>query len=355
MNTEEKYQNFDLQVMNWLEGELSEDEKMSLVKIIQTDKDLEQRFLAVTSVDSLLKAEFAPKRKSSELLARLEMSLPSEAQKKQTQKFILDRINKIEERNEKEAQRKRKRKPTSTSTFKNIPVPRRTQTVTKIKKLPQQKKKRTAPPIAFWITLAACVAIGFWGYDFYLHNSKIQLQPKPLLVEFGNLQKISGNVSIIRNQHEIAKTENMTIYVGDTMVTGEKSFGNITIPDGSEINVGLKSKVSFNNDNGSKQIVIINGLVSGKIAKQLPGKPMIFTTPNAQAIVLGTSLEINNNDKSTKLSVTEGKVRLVRLSDGKSIIVTSGYNATVQEGKTLKLEELMAPDDPRRKYRQPGN
>ena len=355
MNNEEKYQNFDLQVMNWLESELDEAGKMALINLIQADKDLEQRFLAITAVDGLIKAEFAPENKKGKLLQRLELTLPSEAMKKQTQKFILDRISKIEERNEREETRKKKRKPATTSTFQKVKVPRRTQTFTKIQQIPQTRKRKSGPPIAFWISLAACAVIGFWGYSTYQHSAREHALPKPVLVEIGHLKKISGRVSIIRNQKEIAGTENMRIYVGDTFVSGDKSYADITLIDNTEIRVGLDSKVCFNDDNSSKQIIITYGIVSGKITKQHPGKPIIFTTTNSRATVLGTVLEISDRDQKTKLTVTEGKVKLVRLSDGASLIVPGGYTAQVQEGKKLQLEEILSTDDPRHNYRQPGN
>jgi PA14 domain-containing protein/FecR-like protein len=56
-------------------------------------------------------------------------------------------------------------------------------------------------------------------------------------------------------------------------------------------------------------------------------RPMLIRTAQAQARVLGTSLEISSETNSTRLEVFEGKVRFTRTSDQAAVDVTAGHYA----------------------------
>ena len=54
---------------------------------------------------------------------------------------------------------------------------------------------------------------------------------------------------------------------------------------------------------------------------------MLFTTPAAQARVLGTALSLHADATSTVLEVDEGKVKMIRARDGLSVDVSAGHFA----------------------------
>ena len=169
-------------------------------------------------------------------------------------------------------------------------------------------------------------------------------------MELGNIVTIKGNVIIIRNHKELAPTKNMKLFVDDQLMSGENSNIIFAFTDGSNVNIASNSDVRLKQKSGSKQIIINEGFLHGNISKQAAGKSLIITTANANAIVLGTILEVSNQSSITTLYVIEGKVKLVRRSDGKSIVVTDGYSAAVQEGKPLGLTEFFNNLDPRNNH-----
>ena len=69
-------------------------------------------------------------------------------------------------------------------------------------------------------------------------------------------------------------------------------------------------------DRVGKQVTLVSGRVTAEVAKQPTGRPMVFTTPNAQAMVIGTvlSLVYAPTESFTRLEVAEGKVGILRIS-----------------------------------------
>jgi hypothetical protein len=73
---------------------------------------------------------------------------------------------------------------------------------------------------------------------------------------------------------------------------------------------------------------------------------MVFSTPHAEAIVLGTTLRlaVEAGDKgSTRLDVEKGKVRLTRTADGKSVDVLADHFAVAAAGVPLASKPAVPP------------
>jgi ferric-dicitrate binding protein FerR (iron transport regulator) len=84
-----------------------------------------------------------------------------------------------------------------------------------------------------------------------------------------------------------------------------------------------------------KRVHLLQGVLTAEVTKQPAGRPMIFKTPHGEATVLGTTLRLLVEDVSTRLEVTEGRVRLTRAFDGKSVEVPSGHFAVAAAGLDL--------------------
>jgi hypothetical protein len=87
-----------------------------------------------------------------------------------------------------------------------------------------------------------------------------------------------------------------------------------------------------------KRIQVERGVVRAQVAKQPAGQPMVFQTPHSDATVVGTTLRLivdPDPKDGTRLDVEEGKVRLLRKLDGKSVDVTTGHYAIVATGIPL--------------------
>lgn len=104
-----------------------------------------------------------------------------------------------------------------------------------------------------------------------------------------------------------------------------------------------------------KRVFLEKGAVRAEVAKQPPGRPMVFATRDGEATVLGTTLRLvmdPDPKRGTRLEVEEGKVRLKNLA-GKTVLVESGHYAVAAAGATLAAtllpidQVLLLPRDAR--------
>jgi hypothetical protein len=77
----------------------------------------------------------------------------------------------------------------------------------------------------------------------------------------------------------------------------------------------------------SKEIEVVKGSVRAMVAPQPEGSPMILTSRDARAEVIGTKLSFWIDEDRTRLEVQEGSVRFVPQSEGDAVLVSSGLFA----------------------------
>jgi hypothetical protein len=116
--------------------------------------------------------------------------------------------------------------------------------------------------------------------------------------------------------------------------------------DGTKIDLAPNTLIKeIVEDAAGKRIVLASGSLTGDIAKQPSGKPLIFVTPHAVAKVVGTALRLTVDARSTRLDVREGKVQLKRSSDNKAVDVAAGFFAVAGDGdfapKPLPVDEVL--------------
>jgi ferric-dicitrate binding protein FerR (iron transport regulator) len=102
------------------------------------------------------------------------------------------------------------------------------------------------------------------------------------------------------------------------------SWFELEFNDGSTITISGNSTLTFS-DHGQKKLYLKEGSVSGNVKTQPAGKPMLIYTRSAMLEVLGTQFEVEVGLAATMLNVSEGKVRVKRLSDGNTVDVTAKH------------------------------
>ena len=93
-------------------------------------------------------------------------------------------------------------------------------------------------------------------------------------------------------------------------------------------------------DHGQKKLQLKEGTFSADVNSQPQGRPMIVQTRTASVEVLGTQFSVDADLYSTTLNVSEGSVRVNRLSDDKKVIVASGYRAVVVPDHDISLTPI---------------
>ena len=138
------------------------------------------------------------------------------------------------------------------------------------------------------------------------------------------------------------------------MVPG--SWFELEFNDGSTVTISGNSTLTFS-DYGQKKLYLKEGSVSGNVKPQPAGKPMLIYTRSAMLEVLGTKFEVEAGLAATMLNVSEGKVRVKRLSDGNTVDVPANHRlmaAADQEMRPAPVPEAanrwksqlhLGPDD----------
>jgi hypothetical protein len=121
--------------------------------------------------------------------------------------------------------------------------------------------------------------------------------------------------------------------------TSPTSWVELEFLDGSRVTVAGDSRLTFS-DFDQKVLHLKEGSVASSVKPQNPDSPMLVYTRNAMLEVLGTEFEVESDNETTSLDVTEGKVRFKRLSDGQSVEVPANQRVKSSEGFELSAHPI---------------
>jgi hypothetical protein len=175
-------------------------------------------------------------------------------------------------------------------------------------------------------------------------------KPAPTVVALASLEEVRGDVVVITGSENSPAVVGQKLQSGQGLGTrGRDARAAILFPDGTRCELGRETIISRMDERslqGGKSIALANGIVSFRVARQMPDLPLIISTPHAEARVLGTTLRLFVDSEAgggTRLEVDEGRVRFVRSADGSGVDVSAGSSAVVQGGVGLapRAERLL--------------
>jgi hypothetical protein len=117
----------------------------------------------------------------------------------------------------------------------------------------------------------------------------------------------------------------------------------LSFSDGTRLDVGGDTELADFKAEGGKRVTVVRGDVRAEVARQPKDQPMVLASAHGEATVVGTTLRLLvdlDPRKGTRLEVLEGRVRLKRASDGRSVEVSSGHFAVAATGVSLALRPL---------------
>ena len=155
-----------------------------------------------------------------------------------------------------------------------------------------------------------------------------------------HLGKLSGAVLRLGADGPVRATEGMELLEGQGVEAPAGASASIVFLDKTSLELEAGSRIESLQGRDAKRLVVKTGAIAAEVAAQPAGKPMVFVTAQAEAQVLGTTLRIAAEPKSTRLEVTEGKVRFTRLQDRKAVEVAAGFYAVAGAGVELKALPL---------------
>jgi len=119
------------------------------------------------------------------------------------------------------------------------------------------------------------------------------------------------------------------------------SWFELEFNDGSTVTISGNSMLTFS-DHGQKTLHLKEGSVAGNVKRQPAGKPMLIYTRSAMLEVLGTRFEVEAGLSATMLNVSEGKVRVKRLSDGSTVVVPAKHRVIAAADRDML--PVLVPD-----------
>jgi ferric-dicitrate binding protein FerR (iron transport regulator) len=133
----------------------------------------------------------------------------------------------------------------------------------------------------------------------------------------------------------------LDLRAGQGVETRAGATAAILFPDRTRLEVGASSVLrGLGDDTAGKRAHLESGSLAADVARQPQGRAFVLTTPQAEIRVLGTKFTLSVSADTTRLEVTEGRVRLTRLADKRSVDVTAGQFALAAPGAPPRVRPL---------------
>ena len=217
----------------------------------------------------------------------------------------------------------------------------------------QQEGRRTIVDDQRWSTslwllaTAAMVIVALSGgliYQLTYSNSEtnnIAIQGHVSDVSIARITGLSGSLIWTGDRGQIVRDVKIGTELAGGTIEGMSpdSWFELQFNDGSTVMISGTSMLTFA-DAGQKELRLREGIFSANVVPQPNGKPMLIHTPSTLLQVLGTQFDIEANQTSTMLNVTEGTVRVRRLSDGREVDVSAMHRVIAEGGGDLTLQSV---------------
>lgn len=163
--------------------------------------------------------------------------------------------------------------------------------------------------------------------------------PRETVPALALVEHVEGEVYLLGRDGKADAKVGASVLEDHGLVTiGPESYALVRYPDGTLVELSPDSRVERFSSGPGKRLYLVQGTMKANVTKQPPGQPLVVATPHAEATVLGTQLSVSPGAQSTRLDVTEGRVRLTRLPERDSVEVTAGHFAIAGKGLPLRPE-----------------
>jgi hypothetical protein len=136
----------------------------------------------------------------------------------------------------------------------------------------------------------------------------------------GRISDVAGRVEIVSGPSPGSPAASgMAVSPGHTLVTrGPDSSATLRLDDGTLIRVANDTRAVFPAEDRDR-IDVESGNVTASVPPRPTHRSLVIRTPEAEVEVLGTRISVATNDRRTKVNVLEGEIRVMRLSDQRSV------------------------------------
>ena len=120
---------------------------------------------------------------------------------------------------------------------------------------------------------------------------------------------------------------------------GERSF--LVLPDGSRVTLNTASAVHADYTGHDRRVTLVRGEAFFEVAKDAT-RPFIVSAGSREVVAVGTAFDVRLQDRQIKVTLVEGKVRIVRGADlnGTATTTVQPVSAvTLEAGSALVTQE----------------
>ncbi len=174
-------------------------------------------------------------------------------------------------------------------------------------------------------------------------SNEIATQPRFSDESIARITGLSGSLMWTGDRGRIVRELKIGTELAGGTIEGlaPDSWFELQFNDGSTVMISGASMLTFA-DLGQKELRLREGVFSANVVPQPAGKPMLIHTRSALLEVVGTQFDVEADLTSTVLNVSEGKVRLKRLSDGSEVDVPAKHQVVAEDDRDLTPE--LVPD-----------
>lgn len=163
---------------------------------------------------------------------------------------------------------------------------------------------------------------------------------EPTRAAVARIVSVEGTLWIVQGSGRRPAVAGALVAEGGGLEADARGGAVLLFPDGTRLRLGAGAVLTEIAGTPSKRVTLAHGAVTAWVAEQPAGRPMLFLTPQAEATVLGTMLRIAVHADATRLEVPEGRVRLMRFSDTRSIEIPAGHYAVAAAGVNLAARPI---------------
>ncbi|MDV6031496.1 MAG: FecR domain-containing protein [Phycisphaera sp. RhM] len=174
-----------------------------------------------------------------------------------------------------------------------------------------------------------------------VETGRIAEQPRASDASVAKITGLSGALIWTGDRGQIVREVKVGTELAGGTIEGmaPDSWFELQFNDGSTVMISGTSMLTFA-DLGQKKLRLREGTFSANVVPQPTGKPMLIHTPSTLLKVLGTQFDVEASMASTVLNVTEGKVRMRQLSDGREVDVPAKHRVIAEGGGDLTLQSV---------------
>jgi ferric-dicitrate binding protein FerR (iron transport regulator) len=158
----------------------------------------------------------------------------------------------------------------------------------------------------------------------------------------------NGSGTLTRSGRSVLVGAGSWLNAGDRVALGAAERLDLRCPDGSTLMLSPASELVLTCLDATSTGVSMRlerGLIEAEVAPQPFNHPLVISTDQGQATVIGTHFTLSCDAESARLAVEKGAVRFNRPS-GDLVLVNAGFIAQAHEGRPLSVHHIGTLETP---------